>query len=322
MNQSIKHVFLLNPAAGKGEMQTALREQIDRVCTERGVDYEIHHTKGSGEATEYVRECCLQYPDVQLRFYACGGDGTVNETVNGAYGFEHASVGIVPMGTGNDFVRNFVGNEAFLDIAAQLDGEIAMLDLLKYNDKLCTNMVNIGFDCEVVKQTAKLKRSKLIPGGMAYIAGLVITLIRKPGVKARVSVDGGEQQQRRMLLTAVANGSWCGGGFHSTPLALLDDGVMDVLLIKNVTRIRFLMLVKLYKTGTFIDNKKAREVIDYVKCERIRYSFDAPQSICVDGEIDEVDELEISVARNALRFVLPRGVHYKPAAKVLPAGVY
>ena len=322
MNQSIKHVFLLNPAAGKGEMQAALREQIDRVCTERGVDYEIHHTKGSGEATGYVRECCLQYPDVQLRFYACGGDGTVNETVNGAYGFEHASVGIVPVGTGNDFVRNFEGNEAFLDIAAQLDGQTARLDLLKYNDKLCTNMVNIGFDCEVVKQTAKLKRSKLIPGGMAYIAGLVITLIRKPGVKARVSVDGGEQQQRRMLLTAVANGSWCGGGFHSTPLALLDDGVMDVLLIKNVTRIRFLTLVKLYKTGTFIDNKKAREVIGYVKCERIRYSFDATQSICVDGEIDEVDELEISVARNALRFVLPRGVHYKPEAKVLPAGVY
>ena len=322
MNQNIKHVFIVNPAAGKGEKQAGLREQIDFVCQKMDVDYEIHTTTCCGETTEYVRSCCLQHPDTELRFYACGGDGTVSETVNGAYGFANAAVGVIPVDTDNDLVRNFEGNEAFLDVAAQLQGEVTELDLLQYNGKLCTNMVNIGFDCEVVKQTAKLKRSKLIPGSMAYIAGLVITLIRKPGVKARVSLDGGEEQQRHMLLTAVANGSWCGGGFHSTPLALLDDGVMDVLLIKNVTRIRFLTLVKLYKTGTFIDNKKAREVIGYVKCERIRYSFDATQSICVDGEIDEVDELEISVARNALRFVLPRGVHYKPAAKVLPAGVY
>lgn len=321
MNQSIKHVFLLNPAAGKGEMQTALREQIDRVCTERGVDYEIHHTKGSGEATEYVRECCLQYPDVQLRFYACGGDGTVNETVNGAYGFEHASVGVIPVGTGNDFVRNFEGNEVFLDIAAQLDGETAMLDLLKYNDKLCTNMVNIGFDCEVVKQTAKLKRSKLIPAGMAYIAGLVITLIRKPGVRASVSLDGGEVQKRNMLLTAVANGAWCGGGFHSTPLALLDDGVLDVLLIKNVTRIRFLTLVKLYKQGTFIDHKKARQVIDYAKCHTIRYTFDGTQSICVDGEVTQVDALEVCAVRNALRLIVPCGVKYQPTVNEIPVGI-
>ncbi len=322
MNQNTKHVFIVNPAAGKGEKQAELREQIDRVCLERGVDYEIHVTSACGQTTEYVREYCRQHPDTELRFYACGGDGTLSETVNGAYGFTHASVGVIPVGTGNDFVRNFEGNEAFLDVAAQLDGETEQMDLLQYNDKFCINMVNIGFDCEVVKQTAKIKRSKLIPGGMAYIAGLVITLIRKPGVRAGVSVDGGEEQQRRMLLTAVANGSWCGGGFHSTPLALLHDGVMDILLIKNVSRIRFLTLVKLYKTGAFIDNKHARKVIDYVKCQSIRYSFEGTQSICVDGEITEVDELEIRAVRNALRLVVPRGVAYHPTEKELPVGAY
>ena len=192
MNQNVKHVFIVNPAAGKGEKQAGLCEQIDFVCQKMDVDYEIHMTTCCGETTEYVRSCCLQHPDTELRFYACGGDGTVSETVNGAYGFANAAVGVIPVGTGNDLVRNFEGNEAFLDVAAQLEGKVTELDLLQYNGKLCTNMVNIGFDCEVVKQTAKLKRSKLIPGGMAYIAGLVITLIRKPGVKARVSADGGE----------------------------------------------------------------------------------------------------------------------------------
>lgn len=321
MEQSVKHVFILNPAAGKGKMQIDLQAQIDRVCTERGVDYEIHPTSAVGEATEYVRACCESHPDTVLRFYACGGDGTLSETVNGAHGYTNACVGVVPVGTGNDFVRNFDQSDAFLDINAQLDGESVMLDLMQYNGKLCANMINIGFDCEVVKLTAKLKRNKLIPKGMAYIVGLVITLIRKPGVTAGVSVDGGEIQQRRMLLTSVANGAWCGGGFHSTPLALLGDGVLDTLLIKNVGRLRFLSLVGLYKKGTFIDNKRAREVIDYIKGHSVCYTFEAPQSICVDGEITEVRELEVSAIRDALRLIVPRGACYAPAAEPLPVGL-
>lgn len=320
MKENIKHIFILNPAAGKGEMQSSLAEQIVRVCSERDVDFEIHHTLACGEATEYVRACCEQHPNTQFRFYACGGDGTLGETVNGAYGFSNASVGVVPVGTGNDFVRNFEGAQAFLDIAAQLDGEPAMLDMLQYNDKFCANMVNVGFDCEVVKLTGKLKRNKLIPKGMAYITGLVITLIRKPGVKATVSIDGGEPQRRNMLLTAVANGAWCGGGFHSTPLAILHDGVLDTLLIKNVGRIKFLTLVKMYKEGTFVANKKAREVIDYVKCKTIHYTFDALQSICVDGEVTEVGELRVSVVKDALRLIVPRGVSYQPATQEVLTG--
>ena len=320
MDLMIKHVFILNPAAGKGQMQSNLQSQIERVCMARGVNFEIHFTGAPGEATEFVRTTCEQNPDVQLRFYACGGDGTISETVNGAYGFSNAAVGVVPVGTGNDFVRNFDGKQAFLDIDAQLEGDTAMLDLMQYNGKLCANMINIGFDCEVVKQTAKLKRSKLIPKSMTYIAGLAVTLIRKPGVVARVSFDGGEPEQRRMLLTAIANGAWCGGGFHSNPLALLEDGVLDTILIKNVSRVRFVSLVGMYKKGTYVDNRGARRVIDYVKCKSVHYYFDSVQSICVDGEVTEVTDLEICAVPGALRLVVPRGVAYTPAVQPMAAG--
>lgn len=318
----IKHVFLLNPVAGKGVKQQGLRERIEQVCTDRGVDFEIHQTSARGEATEYVRALCEQYPDTQLRFYACGGDGTLSEAVNGAYGYVNAAVGVIPVGTGNDFVRNFEGKERFLDIGAQLDGQTHMLDLMQYNGQLCVNMINIGFDCEVVKLTAKLKNCKLLPANMGYIAGLVLTLIRKPGVKAYVSVDGGEAQRRKMLLTSVANGSWCGGGFRSSPLALLSDGVLDVLLIKNVTRIRFLSLVKMYKAGSFVNDPKARRVIDYVKGRTVRYTFDGVQSICVDGEVVEAQELEINAVREALCLIVPEGAAYLPAVEPMPVGAY
>lgn len=316
----VKHVFILNPAAGKGAKQTGLRERIEQACTDRGVDYEIHLTSASGEATEYVRTLCEQDSDTQLRFYACGGDGTLSEVVNGAYGYANAAVGVVPVGTGNDFVRNFDGNERFLDIGAQLDGQTHSMDLMQYNGQLCVNMINIGFDCEVVKLTAKLKKKKLLAANMGYIAGLVLTLIRKPGVKAYVSVDGSEPEKRNMLLTSVANGSWCGGGFRSSPLALLSDGVLDVIMIKNVTRVRFLSLVGAYKSGSFVHNPKARRVIDYVKGKCIRYTFDGMQSICVDGEVVEAQELEICAVKEALCLIVPEGAGYLPAVEPMPAG--
>ncbi len=316
----IKHVFILNPVAGKGTGQVGLRERIDQCCAERGVDYEIYQTDARGNATAYVRSLCERYPDMQLRFYACGGDGTLSETVNGAYGYANAAVGVIPVGTGNDFVRNFADKQLFLDIGAQLDGQTQAMDLMQYNDQLCVNMINIGFDCEVVKLTAKLKQKKLLSANMGYIAGLVLTLIRKPGVKAWVSVDGGEPQRRNMLLTSVANGEWCGGGFHSSPLALLSDGVLDMLMIKNVTRIRFVSLVKTYKDGSFVENPGARRVIDYVKAHTVHYTFDGMQSICVDGEVIEATELQVSVAENALCLIVPKGVVYQPAAQPMPVG--
>lgn len=316
----IKHIFILNPVAGKGASQHGLRERIEQACVNHGADYEIFQTGARGEATEYVRALCKRQPDTSLRFYACGGDGTLSEVVNGAYGYANAAVGVIPVGTGNDFVRNFEGKEQFLDIEAQLDGEVQTFDLLRYNGQLCVNMINIGFDCEVVKLTAKLKKKKLLSADFGYIAGLVLTLILKPGVKAQVSIDGGAPERRNMLLTSVANGSWCGGGFYSSPLALLSDGVLDVLMIKNVSRVRFLSLVKSYKNGSFVSNPKARRVIDYVKCHRIKYAFNGMQSVCVDGEVTEAKDLEIDAVRDALCLIVPKGAVYAPAAEPMPVG--
>ena len=321
MDNTVKHIFILNPVAGKRAGKSDLKAQIEQTCADRGVDFVIYQTGAVGEATTYVREMCASNPDVQLRFYACGGDGTLSETVNGAHGFENAAVGVVPVGTGNDFVRNFEGKDAFLDIGAQLDGQMQKVDLIRYNDHLCVNMINIGFDCEVVKLTAKLKKSKLLPASVGYIAGLVLTLIRKPGVRASVSFNGGEPEQRRMLLTSVANGAWCGGGFHSSPLAHLQDGVLDMLMIKNVTRVRFLTLVGSYKSGSFVNDAKARRVIDYAKVQNVRYTFHGVQSICVDGELFDVSELEIGVAKKALCLIVPDGAAYSEAVEPMPLGM-
>ena len=102
----MQHYFLINPAAGKGNLYRHLDGEIRTYCDQKEIDYEIYYTKGVGDAEDYIRRACEKNGG-ELRFFACGGDGTLNEAANGVAGFNHASVGVIPTGTGNDFVRNF-----------------------------------------------------------------------------------------------------------------------------------------------------------------------------------------------------------------------
>lgn len=302
----MKYYFITNPAAGKKDSCAELCEAIEKTAEERGIDYEIYKTTGVGDATRFVKQTC-ETNDEEMTFFACGGDGTLNEVVSGAVGYKNAAVGLLPVGSGNDFVRNFIDKELFFDIGAQLDGEIVETDVLKCNDKYAINMVNIGFDCEVVKVMMRIKRSPLVPSGLAYIFGLVATLIKKPGVVAEVSLDGGEWQSKNMLLTTIANGCFCGGGFHSNPLARLTDGELDSLMVNNISRTKFIGLVSSYKKGTHLVPKNAK-ILSSASARSIDFRFPSTRSISIDGEINDVEnDLHIEVMRGGLKFVIPAG---------------
>ena len=301
------HCFILNPAAGKTERTEALCREIETVCAEKGVRYEVYQTTCVGDATEYVKRRMAQDDEETYCFYACGGDGTLCEVVNGVKAAKgEASVGLIPSGTGNDFARNFTARERFFDIAAQLEGEAIAVDLIRCNDMYAINMVNVGFDCEVVVNTAQFKRKKWIPAGTAYIAGLVLTLLRKPGVRGMQSLDGGEAEEKRYLLNTYANGCFCGGGFHSNPKASVTDGMLDAVLVNNVGRLKFLSLVGRYKKGTHLVPELA-SVLQNHKLRNVDMVFDGGANISVDGEVVRVDELHLSVEEKGIRFVIPNG---------------
>ncbi len=303
----MKYYFILNPKAGKGAHTDELRENIRRTCEEKNIPYEIYMTAGVGDATAFVKRICSDSSLLPARFYACGGDGTLGETVNGAVNIEGASVGLIPVGTGNDFVRNFAPREAFFDISAQIDGTETKIDLLRCNDFYSINMINIGFDCEVVKKTVKLKKSPLIPSKLAYVAGVVTTLVKKPGVRASISFDGSEFEEKKYLLTTLANGSFCGGGFHSNPNSALRDGDIDGLFINNVSRAKFISLVGSYKKGTHLVPKNDK-ILFNGKYKKIVFKFPQTQSASIDGELFDFDELVVECMPSAMSFVLPRGV--------------
>lgn len=304
----MRHIFIINPAAGKGKHVAELTERIRFACTARAVDFLIYTTTRVGDATEAVQRMCADADtDTPLRFYACGGDGTLGEVTSGMADCPHAQLALIPAGTGNDFVRNFTENQNFFDINAQLDGTPAPIDALRLDDRWCINMINIGFDCEVVCKKEDLNKKPYIPSKLAYIAGVALTFFKMPGIRARVSVDGAPYETMPLQLTTMANGTCCGGGFRSNPRASLQDGSIDLLQINPVSRLAFLRLIGSYQKGTHLDGDKNAKILRTLKCRTIDMEFDCDQNICIDGEVTQTRKLHIKAAPAAVQFSIPRG---------------
>lgn len=305
----MKHVFIMNPAAGKGTRFHNLIDEIHKVCTRRGVEYDIHITERIAEATEFVKETCAASTD-PIRFYACGGDGTIKEVAEGLLGAPHAQLSVIPVGTGNDFVKNFERFEEFFDLDAQIDGDTVEIDIMKYNDKYSINLINIGFDCEIAKQAALNRRSVFIPSKLAYTAGIAqkITQLGTAVVKARILFDGVPHKgSMTHQICVFGNGAFYGGGYHSAPAALVNDGIIECCVVRKVTLGELIQLIGPYKAGTHLTAKNVPQVFSYKRCSQVDIEFEHPTDICVDGEIERIKKhLTIKVLNKAITLAKPK----------------
>lgn len=307
----MKTVFIINPLAGQGESFFLADPYGIEALPNQG-NIEIYITRFPGDATEYVREFCRK--NGGARFIACGGDGTLNEVLNGVIGFEDAEVGIIPFGTGNDFCRNFKTDGLFEDLMAQVNGETVKCDAIKYTTETdggtvegyCANMFNIGFDCNVAAMTAEMKKKPFISGSLAYLVSIFVTLIKKKGANLKIEIDGKECHNGRLLLTSVANGCYCGGGIMSNPLASVCDGKININIIKNVSRIKFLTLLPHYMKGTFTKLKNIEKIITGAKCTEIVITpIEGKMKICIDGEITDAGRTKFEICPSVFNFVVP-----------------
>ncbi len=302
--------FILNPKSSKGRKHRHMEDAIKEACRKRQLSYHIYYTTCVGDATEYVRSM-IRISNERQRFICVGGDGTINEIANSAPLNPNVEFGVIPNGSGNDFVRNFTNLKKFLDVDAQIDGDVVSLDLIKCNDMYCVNMVNIGFDCAVAKEAGKLKKYKLVSAGMSYILGVFVVIFRKFGTKMRLIFDDGEIIEKELTLTAIGNGKFCGGGFMAAPRALLTDGLLDICAIDKISRLTFVKLVKSYKNGTYINNEKAMKMICHRRVPHFKMEFDTPLPICIDGEIKGAKTVDFQVVPKVFNFVVPQGCELK-----------
>lgn len=308
----MKTVFVINPCAGSKKKSDRFISDVENVIKKFGTDAEMYLTQNVGDAEHFVRRYCSEYG--AARFIACGGDGTLNEVLNGSVGCNGAEIGVVPIGTGNDFCRNFNGKYDFMNIEAQIRGKCIRCDAIRYTTNIdgmektayCTNMFNIGFDCNVADMTSSMKKKPLISGSFAYLLSIFAMLVKKQGASLRIEIDGEEKYNGELLLTSIANGSYCGGGIMSNPLASVRSGNINVNIIKNVSRCRFIMLLPYYIKGTHMRLRGIDKVITSLMCKKmILTPLDDTMRLCIDGEITTAGKTEFEIVPGAFAFVVP-----------------
>lgn len=298
----MKHVFVINPASGaKDNVETI--KQLLADC-HRLDECEIHVTNGPKDATRFVDTWCKEHNE-EVRFYACGGDGTLNEVASGMIGHPEASLACYPCGSGNDFVKYYGGKYNFTDIAALMDAADFPIDAMRVGDHYSFNVTNFGFDTKVCLAMEKYRHTPLLGGKKAYTAGLVQTFFTGMRTKVKVVADDDEISNSDILLCTVANCQYIGGSYRCAPYSSNHDGLLDICLVKPLSRPKLLTLIGSYSKGTHLDNPKFQKYIVYRRARKVHIEGEEDFSITVDGETFASPTVDIEIIPEAIRLALP-----------------
>jgi len=299
---TIKTVFLVNPAAENGAAGRRWPELAHEAAS-LGLQGDTRFSERPGHLTELAREAAA---DADL-LVAVGGDGTVNEVVNGIAGLD-VELALIPRGTGGDFVRTF-GIPRKLDRAVEvaLRGRTRAIDLGRGRyrswagedeESYFANIASAGMSGAIAKRTNET--SKALGGKVSYAWATVAVFSRWRSDEVRVRVDGTEQAGR-MHDVIVANGRYLGGGMKMVPEAEPDDGLLDVLLIGDLTKRDLLLTMPKTYRGKHLPHPKATVL------RGTTVEIDAPEPLPVelDGEQPGTTPVRFEIVPRALRLRVP-----------------
>lgn len=290
----MKRLHIFNPAAGKGNPPEIIEKS-------KFSDEEVYITKGVGDAEKIAFEACSKNSDLHLVVY--GGDGTINEVANGIIksgAGDRALFTVVPTGTGNDFVRSFPDEK-----------KIYSIDAIEVNGSYVINSANTGVDSNVVEKASHYKNYPFLSGSLAYMMGALNALFHKIGERWKITLkypDGtGETfDNEEFSLALFSNGKYYGGGFLSAPLAETDDGLIDAVIVKKVSKPKFISLLNKYKKGLHINRDTKNVAEDFKECMIYKKCISAHieniKRICLDGEMMYTNSADIRIVKNALRY--------------------
>lgn len=298
----MKCVFIMNPKAGSSDVGEKIRSEVAKL----NIDNEIYVTKAPKDATEYVKSYIAAHPGEETRFIACGGDGSINEVFTGAMGAENVSVSVYPCGSGNDFVKTFGGQEKFLDIKALVEAKTHPLDVLKIGEHYSFNVTNFGFDTTVAI-TVNEDRDKNGHGNKnSYTKGVVKALIKSMKNKGTVTADGEVlNPEGKFLLCTVSNAQYVGGSFKCAPKAKTDDGLIEVCMIKPISRMRFVKVLTPYTNGEHIDSPDMKDIVIYRQAKKVEVSAPEGFAYSLDGEIIYENNFTVEILPGTLNVAYP-----------------
>ena len=310
----MKHYFVVNPKSGKNDKIDVIKDCVIPACEKTGVDYEIYETTCAGDGTRFVKETAAAANGEPVRFYAVGGDGTLYEIINGAYGFDNAEVAVVPKGSGNDWIRLFGDVDLFRDVEGLINGTPLPLDCIKVttdnSEEIAINQTSMGFDAEACSEQGKMKA---VPGAVGHVTYLLAGLycaITRVKHDFEVEVDGVPVEGAFVQVTGC-NSRWYGSGIKVAPFAMPTDHMLDFVIIKRTASypqtFKYMML-NWQVQGTHWKSS----CCEYLRGKKItcKSKNGKAKAINVDGECHPVHEMTLELVENGLTFVVPKNSTY------------
>ena len=301
----MKYVFVINPSAGNALKNKELEELLKRYDDK--IDYIIHKTTKEKEATSFVSSYLKEHEEDTV-IVACGGDGSINEVVNGIHGYKQAILAIYPSGSGNDFIKYFGEKERFLDLDKLFSSKIKEIDCLVVNNrkenKYCINVCHFGLDSYVAETANEVKKKG---GKNPYGKGVRKALLF--GRNNHISVKADNEllnPNGKMLLCTLANGKYVGGKYQCAPRSEIDDGLIEVGFVRPCSIITIAKLMSKYEKGEHIDNPKFAKILKYQKAKEVEIYSPKEFAISIDGEIIRNDYFKITIEEKAIRLLVPQ----------------
>ena len=301
----MKHLFIVNPTAGGKDKSITVQRAVRAAFQNRDEDYEVYVTRAPMDAAEKIRQAAAEAD--HLRVYACGGDGTFNECVCGAALLDHVAVAPFPTGTGNDFCRMFgEEKELFRDLPALLDGTEHPIDLIDCNGRYSANICSVGIDARIGTEVHKYSGLPLIRGAGAYVVSAVVNIFK--GVNRNMLVrTGSYSAEGPHALVCACNGRYYGGGFHPSPGARPDDGVLDFYIVPGVSLLSLARYIGPYAAGKADSCPK---VIRHLQGESLHIEFEEENVVNIDGEALRAKCVDLRLVPHALRLIVPAGMRF------------
>lgn len=298
----MEYIFIVNGRKDKASIRTEVERQLNVV--EVIPSYEIYVTKGPVDATQYVFGQCVDRPDDEICFVACGGDGTLNEVAGGimkAGSPEGKKLAVFAKGSANDFVKYYKGKD-FHSVEALFNATEHKIDILKTGDRYSINVINFGFD-SIVGRAGNKFAAKGWKNPYRY--GIVAAVFTGRFNRINVVADGVKVGGKRMLLCTLANNHYVGGDFFCAPRARNDDGFMDVCLMKTTSLLSFLQSLPVYVAGRHLDDPKHSKKFIYRPARHVEVSAKHSIDLCLDGEMVSGEHFEIDAIPGAINFMVP-----------------
>ncbi len=302
----MKHIFIINPKSGKGRKAKKFALEAEKYLKTHNLDGYVYRTQGPRDGMKHVEEVAKKGEPV--RFYSCGGDGSLYEVVNGCYKYPNCEIANIPLGSGNDFSRLFGRNT---NIDDHVNGIPVKLDLIEtLNGEVSINECAMGVDSEVCAMQSDFKKLPFVSGELAYtLAAVKAVLTGKLTNHFRITIDGELYDDDDYLFCYIGNSRWYGGGYLAAPSAMPNDGLIECVMVKfpkelmGSNPLQLIPLLGRYKKGEHVE----WDFTTIKRCKHVKVECTKPAAVNVDGECAYVTEREFKMLESKVTFVVHRG---------------